>query len=91
MLTITDGARERLARKLADKQTDDAISLRFVRNRKRRGWLLRLDNERPSDVTVLHQGRTLLVFDQKSSHLLRNKMLDVRDTDEGPRLRLRGC
>jgi len=28
----------------------------------------------------------VLLLDQQSSHLLRNKMLDVRETDEGPRL-----
>ncbi len=32
----------------------------------------------------------VLVLDEQSSQLLRNKMLDIRETDEGPRLRLRG-
>lgn len=90
MLTLTEAAGARMALRLAKKKAGDDVGLRFVREMARRGWSVRMDNAGPSDVTFSHQGRMVLLLDQQSSHLLKDKMLDVRETDEGPRLRFRG-
>jgi hypothetical protein len=80
-----------LADKLAQKSVGDDVALRFTRQDHRRGWTLRLDKPVPSDATFSHEGRIVLVLDEQSSRLLRNRMLDIRESDEGPRLRLRGA
>ena len=90
MFTLTEAAGIRLAQKLAKKSAGEDVALRFVRQRKQRCWALRLDKPCPSDATFSHAGRIVLMLDEQSSHRLRNRMLDIRDTDEGPRLRLRG-
>jgi Fe-S cluster assembly iron-binding protein IscA len=89
MLTVTEAACTRLADKLAKKSADDDVALRFVRNKEKQGWALQLDKACPSDVSFSHEGRIVLVLDQRSSQLLRNRLLEVRETDEGPKLRLR--
>jgi hypothetical protein len=88
---MTDAAGARLARRLVKKNAADDVAVRFVRDAKRKGWAIELDTARPSDVTFSHEGRLVLLLDEASSVLLKNKMLDERETDEGPRLRLRGC
>lgn len=90
MFVLTQAAGIRLADKLAKKSAGDDVAVRFVRRRKRRGWAVQYDKPSPSDATFVHEGRVVLVLDEASSRLLRNKMLDIRETDEGPRLRLRG-
>ena len=90
MLTVTEAAGARLAHKLAHRKAGKGIALRFVWDEDRGGWSVRSDNARPSDVTFSHEGRTVLVLDEHSSHLLRNRLLDVQETDAGPRLQLRG-
>lgn len=90
MLTVTQAARVRLAEKLEGKQSAANRALRCVRHQTRAGWTFRLDKVVATDVAFAHDGRTVLVLDEKSSEMLRNKMLDIRETDEGPRLRLRG-
>ena len=91
MLTVTDAAGACLAGRLVKKGAGIDAALRFCRRRKRHAWTLRLDKPCPSDATFSHEGRIVLVLDERSSHSLRNRMLDVRETDEGPRLRLRGA
>ncbi len=89
MLTVTKAASARLARKLDKKKASDKVALRFIRDNDRGGWLIRRDRTTLSDVSFLHEGRTVLILDEKSSRLLSNKILDEQETDEGLRLRLR--
>jgi len=91
MLTLTEAAGARLTEKLVKKNAGKDVALRFIREGEPQRWTLQFDKHGPADVTFLHAGRIVLVLDEKSSHLLRNRMLDMRDTEEGPRLRLRGC
>ena len=91
MFIMTKAAGARLADRLAKQSAGEDVAMRFNRHRKRRGWTLRLDKPCTSDATFFHNGRIVLVLDERSSHSLRNRMLDVRETDEGPRLRLRGA
>ena len=90
MFTLTEAAGARLADKLVRKSAGEDVALRFVRQAEPRRWSLRLDKPCPSDATFSHEGRIVLVLDEQSSQLLTNRMLDIRETDDGPRLRLRG-
>jgi hypothetical protein len=47
------------------------------------------DQARPGDVTFAHDGRNVLLLDDAVSQGMTDLTLDVRDTDAGPRLRLR--
>ena len=89
MLTVTEAARARLARKLARKNCAKNQALRFVRNDENARWSMQVDTIQSADVLYAHQGRTVLIIDEESAHRLRNRLLEVRETDEGPRLRLR--
>ena len=90
MLTVTDAAGACLASRLVEKGAGHDAALRFCRRRKRHGWTLRLDKPCPSDATFSHEGRIVLVLDEPSSRLLDDRTLDIKQTDKGPRLRLRG-
>jgi Fe-S cluster assembly iron-binding protein IscA len=89
MLTVTEGARARLARRLDRKKCSKEQAIRFVRDEDRSRWSMHVDSIQPADVHYAHQGRTVLIIDEESAHRLRNRLLEVRETDEGPRLRLR--
>ena len=89
MLTVTVAALDRLSRKLARKNPTDGVALRFTR--RARGWKLRLDSARHADTEFTHDGRSVLVLDAAVSQAMTNMRLDVRSTDSGPRLRLRGA
>ncbi|MBI1826163.1 MAG: hypothetical protein HY287_04150 [Planctomycetes bacterium] len=89
MLTVTEAARARLARKLDRKKCTKDQALRFVRDDDRSRWSMQVDSIQAADVHYAHKGRTVLIVDEESAHRLRNRLLEVRETDEGPRLRLR--
>ena len=86
MLKVTTAAMTRLSTKLARKQTTDDSTLRF--SRKPGGWKLHLDDPRPADETFVHEGKKILVLDEETSAAMSDWLLDVHDTDAGPRLRL---
>lgn len=88
MFTVTAAARDRLSAKLAGKNANDDEALRFTR--KPGGWKLRLDRARPADTEFTHGGRTVLVLDRAVSQAMTDMTLDVRSTESGLRLRLRG-
>lgn len=89
MLSVTQAAGARLARKLAKKRASDDVALRCVPRRSGHGWRLRLDNARSGDVTFTHDGRTVLLLDAEVSESLANRTLDVNDSGARPRLSLR--
>lgn len=89
MLILTEAASACLAGKLAGRSAGGDVALRFVRHLKRRGWSVRLDKPRSSDARFLHDGRIVLVLDEVTSKLLRDRTLDIKETSDGPRLRLR--
>jgi hypothetical protein len=61
--------------------------LRIVREDRR--MRLRLGTVRPGDQTFAHDGRVVLALDEGIGTRLTGSRLDVRETDEGPRLRLK--
>jgi hypothetical protein len=51
---------------------------------------LRRGTQRPDDEAFQHAGRTVLLLGPRAAKHLSRKKLVVRDTDLGPKLRLRG-
>jgi hypothetical protein len=84
MFTMTETAGEYLTTLLdnANAEGETAIRLVFDGNT----LLPKLDNARPGDATFDHEGRTVLVLDAQVTHVLAESMLDVRATEEGPKL-----
>ena len=92
MLVVTKPAFDRLSHRLARRKATQNVALRFTR--REGGWKLGPDQERPGDVTFAHDGRNVLLLDETAAKAMTNMTLDVRNTDAGPRLRLRrspGC
>lgn len=85
MLTLTPPAAARLSFLLNDVSLDRAV--RIVRRKQR--LKLRRDYARTGDTTFAHQGRTVLVLDARMAESLTARTLDIRETDTGPRLRLK--
>ncbi len=86
MLTVTAIAAERLSLLLNDTSLDRAV--RIVR--RKQGLKLRRDFARSGDTTFAHQGRVVLVLDARMAESLTTRTLDVRETEGGPRLRMKG-
>lgn len=86
MLTVTVGARERLASKLAGRKAADDIFIRFTR--KAGSWRLRLGRARPADTAIVHEGKTVLLLGKVVARAVTDMTLDVKNTEEGPRLTL---
>jgi SHS2 domain-containing protein len=86
MLAFTSPAGDRLLSKLTHKKaaTDEAMRI----TRREGGWRLRLDRAKPDDTTLAHAGRNVLLLDAKVSKAMTTMMLDVEQTDSGPRLKL---
>jgi hypothetical protein len=71
---------------LLKAKADDSV-LRIIRRKQR--LRLRLSNVRSGDQTFAHDGRVVLALDQRIGTSLSLRQLDVRQTDTGPRLRLK--
>lgn len=84
MLTMTDQAGARLIQLLGDSTGESVI--RIVKRKRR--LRLRRDQARPQDATFAHDGRIVLVLDERVSRSLSSRTLDIRQTDLGPRLKL---
>jgi hypothetical protein len=87
MLNVTKSALDRLSDRLARREAAEDVALRFTRRDGR--WKLGQDQQRPGDVKFAHEGRNVLLLDKSAAKAMANMTLDVRDTDAGPRLRLR--
>jgi len=87
MLNVTRSALARLCRRLARQQAVEGVALRFTR--RAGGWKLGPDQARPGDVTFAHDGRNVLLLDEAAAEAMTNMTLLVRNTEAGPRLRLR--
>jgi Fe-S cluster assembly iron-binding protein IscA len=84
MLTITDAAGEHLTALLANAKAPEETAIRFALE----GNTLAptLDTAHPGDETFDHAGRTVLVLDPNALQVVADGTLDVRPTDEGPKL-----
>ena len=85
MLTITSAAYSRLHDMLSTQPAEIAARLSRKDDRTR----VRRDKRRPGDKVVKHEGRVLLLMNKSMSQRLQDKVLDVRKTEDGPKLGLR--
>ena len=85
MLTVTSAAYSRLHDLLSTQPAEIAARLSRKDNRIR----VRRDKKRPGDKVVKHEGRVVLLMDKSMSQRLQDKVLDVRKTEDGPKLGLR--
>ena len=84
MLTITQPAYERLSEMLSDRPEDVAVRIFLDEGRAR----IRPDRKRSGDKVLKHDGRTVLLFDKQAARHLDERTLGIRQTENGPRLRL---
>ena len=84
MITVTEAAGAYLNNLLEEVRAPGEAAIRMVVQGK--DVSLRLDSERPGDASVDHKGRTILVLDNGASSALASKKLDVKTTEEGPKL-----
>ena len=85
MVDATPAACSRLSTML-DGYADDIAVRVSIRNRRLK---TRADKLQPGDSVIEHQGRAVLLMDKSASRRLRNRTLDVRKTENGPKLRFR--
>jgi Fe-S cluster assembly iron-binding protein IscA len=86
MITITQSAYSKLATMLSQRP-DDVAARVIVRDGRMK---LRPGREQPGDAVFSHNGRVVLLVGERVAKRLGNKTLDVRSTDNGPRLRFKG-
>lgn len=84
MLTMTDAAGKYLHTVLERSNAPDGASIRF--DIEGDALTSRLDIARPGDAIFDHDGRKVLVMDQRVSMLLDGSTLDLQPTSEGDKL-----
>jgi len=85
MVTVSDGAKGLLKGVLTAHSDDPEKGLRLVLDPQ--GQLgLRLDEERPDDLVVNHQGAKVLLVAPDLAPALEEVTLDVEDTADGSKL-----
>jgi hypothetical protein len=85
MLHVSTPAAARLAH-LLNARPENAV-FRIVRRDQR--CRLRLGTVLPGDQTFVHDGRVVLALDERMGTTLSLRQLELRQTDDGPRLRLK--
>jgi hypothetical protein len=85
MLQVSDRAAERMAH-LLNAKSDDAV-LRIIRREER--LRMQFGQLLPGDQTFAHQGRIVLAIDQRIGKSLSLRHLELRETEAGPRLKLK--
>lgn len=85
MVLVTERAKEELKRILIEHTDSPKVCLRVSHNEQ---GLLRLsvDEEKPDDETVEHEGVKLLIIEEKLSDLLQGLTIDTQETPEGVKL-----
>jgi hypothetical protein len=84
MFTMSETAGEYLTTLLDNANAEEETAIRLVLDGNT--LLPKLDNARPGDATFDHEGRMVLVLDPQVTQVLAESMLDVRPTEEGPKL-----
>ena len=86
MLTVTDAAGTRLAHIIDREERLDDVAVRLTHDGRR--IAMAVEGERLGDTPFKHNGRTVLLLDERVSQLLESRTLDVKQTDKGDRLTL---
>jgi len=84
MLTVTEAAREQMAAVLSKAHDADGLAVRIILTGE--GFTLGLEARRPEDETFEHEGKIVLVAGKRVLQMLRDKTIDVSNTDHGPEL-----
>jgi len=85
MINVTDNAKKHLQIVLAKKSKDPDACLRLAT--KEDGKLkLSVDVERPGDQVIKENGSKILAFTKVIAMRLEKKTIDVRTTDDGPKI-----
>jgi len=84
MLTMTPEAGTYLSGILNERNCPENVAIRFLYEDQ--GIAMRLDNPKPGDASVEHEGRTVLLLDEQVAGLLEGQTLDVEKGQEGERL-----
>ncbi len=87
MMSVTDKALELLAGVVDRAQAGEGAAVRIVAQPE--GWGIEMDRRRPEDDSFEHDDRTVLILDPSVSESLQDSTLDVYNTPEGLRLRVR--
>jgi hypothetical protein len=84
MFVLTEAAGGYLTRMLNDAGAPRGTAVRIVR--KADHLKPELDEPRPGDQAYVHDGRQVLLLDPQVSKVLATSLLDVEDTQKGPKL-----
>jgi Fe-S cluster assembly iron-binding protein IscA len=84
MLTLTEAAGAHLAELLDDRQCPEGVAVRFVCEEA--GVSVVLDDQKPGDSTLEHEGRTVLILDENAAQHLDGETVDVEQTESGSQL-----
>jgi Fe-S cluster assembly iron-binding protein IscA len=84
MFSITDAAGQHLTALLENAKAPEETAIRFALEGN--NLTPKLDTAHPGDETFDHAGRTILVLDPDALRVVADRTLDVRPTDEGPKL-----
>jgi Fe-S cluster assembly iron-binding protein IscA len=88
MVLVTNRAAEVLRATLLKSDPEPGQTLRLV-PRPEGHFRLRLDREREGDQVVKAAGEKILVMSPDAAEALSGAVIDIRDTDEGPKLAVR--
>ena len=91
MLTVTEHAKEELARIVESRSLKDDRYLRLATPPLWTGegdWGIVISAEGASDYTVEHQGQPILLIDTAAAEAMSTAILDFKDSPEGSRFTL---
>ena len=84
MLNASDAACAYISELLTSSEAPDESAVRIVIEENQLS--MKLDEEKPGDETILHEGKTILLVDAEISQVLDGKTLEFEDTEEGLKL-----
>ena len=84
MLNASDAACAFISELLTSSEAPDESAVRIVLEENQLS--MKLDEEKPGDETILHEGKTILLVDAEISQVLDGKTLEFEDTEEGLKL-----
>jgi len=84
MLTLSEAAGSLLGQLLDKAEAPEDSAVRFVSGSS--GLNMKVDKPHPGDAKFTHEGKTVLVLDERISELLAERTLVVKDSDTGAKL-----
>lgn len=85
MLNVTESAKDYL-HDLVDRAEAENAAVRFVM--RDNGINVIIDEEKPEDVSVTHNDKTVLVMSEDVANAIGERTLDVQQSQSGPALAL---